>query len=121
MEGNTARLELTWWDELENKDIIVPTTLFLRTDSAKIDITVGNEDTPELECGGYGYIFPVTFTLDRISNRTTPENGDESGNKPETANEVQPKWSKLTLLLKRRRMSQKKTTRNLSAHLELDR
>ena len=87
VEGNTARLELTWWDELENKDIIVPTTLFLRTDSAKIDITVGNEDTPELECGGYGYIFPVTFTLDRISNRTTPENGDESGNKPETANE----------------------------------
>ena len=87
VEGNTAKLELTWWDELENKDIIVPATLFLRTDSAKIDITVGNEDTPELECGGYGYIFPVTFTLDRISDRTTPENGDESGNEPETANE----------------------------------
>ena len=87
VEGNTAKLELTWWDELENKDIIVPATLSLRTDSAKIDITVGNEDTPELECGGYGYIFPVTFTLDRISDRTTPENGDESGNEPETANE----------------------------------
>lgn len=40
-----------------------------------------------MECGGYGYIFPVTFTLDRISDRTTPENGDESGNEPETANE----------------------------------
>ena len=87
VEGNTAKLELTWWDELENKDIIVPATLSLWTDSAKIDITVGNEDTPELECGGYGYIFPVTFTLDRISDRTTPENGDESGNEPETANE----------------------------------
>lgn len=46
VDDHTAELELLYWDD-ENKQIIIPATVNLRAGDQKMDITVGDENSPD--------------------------------------------------------------------------